>query len=230
MDKRARKRLAILDVLSASERPLGSSRITDILTARGVEISERTVRLYLLELDELGLKWALVGGLAVGARAEPRTTRDIDVAVAVENDQQAEQLISHLRGRGYEMLAVIEQTTLERLATVRLKAPGLLYRVIVDLLFSSSGVEPEVAAGAEVLEIVEGSKIPIARTGHLIALKLLARDNRPFSRLEQDTTGIRQPLKNWVRFTPFSFQRDSFSSRCSITLLTIKNIHLLCQN
>jgi len=55
MDKRARKRLAILDVLSASDRPLGSSRITDTLTARGVEISERTVRLYLKELDGLGL-------------------------------------------------------------------------------------------------------------------------------------------------------------------------------
>jgi repressor of nif and glnA expression len=55
MDKRERKRLAILDVLSASERPLGSSRITDILTAQGMEISERTVRLYLQELDKLGL-------------------------------------------------------------------------------------------------------------------------------------------------------------------------------
>ncbi len=55
MDKREKKRLAILDVLSASERALGSSRITDILTAQGTEISERTVRLYLQELDGLGL-------------------------------------------------------------------------------------------------------------------------------------------------------------------------------
>jgi repressor of nif and glnA expression len=55
MDKREKKRLAILDVLSASGRPLGSARITDILTARGIEISERTVRLYLRELDEEGM-------------------------------------------------------------------------------------------------------------------------------------------------------------------------------
>ena len=40
MDKREKKRLAILDVLSASGRPLGSSKITDILVAQGVEISE----------------------------------------------------------------------------------------------------------------------------------------------------------------------------------------------
>ncbi|MDH3982368.1 MAG: NrpR regulatory domain-containing protein [Kiritimatiellaceae bacterium] len=55
MDKREKKRLAILDVLSANERPLGSSKITDILVAQGVEISERTVRLYLQELDKQGM-------------------------------------------------------------------------------------------------------------------------------------------------------------------------------
>ncbi|MDZ8119906.1 DUF128 domain-containing protein [Pontiella agarivorans] len=55
MEKRERKRLAILDVLSAGERPLGSARITDILVARGMEISDRTVRLYLQELDRRGL-------------------------------------------------------------------------------------------------------------------------------------------------------------------------------
>lgn len=54
MDKREKKRLAILDVLSTSERPMGSSKITDILIAQGIEISERTVRLYLQELDGLG--------------------------------------------------------------------------------------------------------------------------------------------------------------------------------
>jgi repressor of nif and glnA expression len=55
MSKRERKRLAILDVLSNHDSPLGSSRITDILMAQGVEIKERTVRLYLAELDKSGL-------------------------------------------------------------------------------------------------------------------------------------------------------------------------------
>lgn len=55
MDKRDRKRLAILDVLAASGNPLGSAKITDTLFAQGMEISERTVRLYLLELDRLGM-------------------------------------------------------------------------------------------------------------------------------------------------------------------------------
>jgi repressor of nif and glnA expression len=55
MEKRERKRLAVLDVLSAHGRPLGSSKISSILTAQGMEISERTVRLYLEELDKAGL-------------------------------------------------------------------------------------------------------------------------------------------------------------------------------
>ena len=38
----------------------------------------------------LRLGWALVGGLAVSARTEPRFTRDIDIVVAVEDDTRAE--------------------------------------------------------------------------------------------------------------------------------------------
>ena len=50
-------------------------------------------------LDECDIDWALVGGLAVSARAEPRFTRDVDLAVAVEGDPEAESLVRELRGR-----------------------------------------------------------------------------------------------------------------------------------
>jgi hypothetical protein len=46
---------------------------------------ESTLRDVVSDLDGLDVGWALVGGLAVSARAEPRTTRDVDVAVAVAN-------------------------------------------------------------------------------------------------------------------------------------------------
>ena len=39
----------------------------------------------------------LVGGLAVSARCEPRFTRDIDIAVALADDAQAEKLVRALR-------------------------------------------------------------------------------------------------------------------------------------
>jgi hypothetical protein len=43
-----------------------------------------------------GVRCALVGGLAVSARTEPRFTRDADLAVAVASDAEAESLIRAL--------------------------------------------------------------------------------------------------------------------------------------
>lgn len=121
----------------------------------------------------------MVGGLAVSARAEPRTTRDVDLVVAVAGDSQAEKLVRDLRARGYTLVEHLEQDATGRLATVRFIAPGEEEEgVLVDLLFASSGVEPEIVARAEELELAPGIKLPIATTGHLIALKLLARDDR----------------------------------------------------
>jgi len=105
----------------------------------------------------------------------------------VENDADAEGLVRALIADGYELLAAVEQDETGRLATVRLSSPpgG---EVVVDLLFASSGIEPEIARSAEPTEIVPGLTLPIATTGHLIALKLLARDDqsRP-----QDLTDLR---------------------------------------
>lgn len=131
------------------------------------------------DLRDLGQRWALVGGLAVSARAEPRTTRDVDLVVAVSGDPQAEKLVRDLRARGYTLVEHLEQDATGRLATVRFIAPGEEEEgVLVDLLFASSGVEPEIVARAEEIEIAAGISLPIATTGHLIALKLLARDDR----------------------------------------------------
>lgn len=130
------------------------------------------------ELERLGTPWALIGGLAVGTRAEPRTTRDVDVVVSLGDDESAERLVAQLGASGYRIRVVLEHGDLERLATVRLAAPGLGMPVIVDLLFASSGIEDEIVRDAEPIEIVAGLMLPVARAGHLIALKLLARDDR----------------------------------------------------
>jgi len=55
MDKREKKRLAILDVLHRNNGSLSSAGITELLNSQDVDISERTVRLYLQELDQEGL-------------------------------------------------------------------------------------------------------------------------------------------------------------------------------
>jgi predicted nucleotidyltransferase len=131
------------------------------------------------DLRAAGREWALIGGLAIGARAEPRTTRDVDLAVAVENDREAEALVFELQSRGYRTITAIEQDAVGRLSTVRLQPPGEgRPGVLVDLLFASSGIEIEVVRAAEKLEIVAGLVTPVARIGHLMALKVLARNDR----------------------------------------------------
>ncbi len=49
---------------------------------------------------------------------------------------------------------------------------------VTDLLFASSGIEPEVSAAATRVEVIPGLEVPVASVGHLVALKLLAHDER----------------------------------------------------
>jgi hypothetical protein len=117
--------------------------------------------------------------LAVSTRAEARFTRDADLAVLVGGDEDAESLVRDLQARGHRVVAAIEQQPTGRLATVRLVPLGQGDdETVVDLLFASSGIEPEIVAAAESLQVAEGLRTPVARTGHLIALKVLSRDDR----------------------------------------------------
>jgi hypothetical protein len=91
----------------------------------------------------LGRHFALVGGFAVSARTEPRLTRDADLAVRVTDDRDAEALVRALQGRGWRVVAAVEQDAAGRLATVRLAVAGEdVHGAVVDLLFASSGIEP----------------------------------------------------------------------------------------
>lgn len=142
---------------------------------------DATLRLVVETLASLERRWALVGGLAISARAEPRFTRDIDLAVVVKDDSDAEGLVFALQQRGFLANASIEQQRNERLATTRLNAPGSgsgRRGVLVDLLFASCGIEDAIVQAADPIEVLPQMTIPVARVGHLIAMKLLSRDDR----------------------------------------------------
>lgn len=55
-------------------------------------------------LRELKLHWSLIGGMAVSARSEPRFTRDLDVAVSVVSDDEAEEVVRKMRERGMTVM------------------------------------------------------------------------------------------------------------------------------
>jgi hypothetical protein len=138
----------------------------------------------------LRAEFAIIGGVAVSIRTIERFTKDLDIAIAVHSDKEAEEIVLSLSRVGYFVETVIEQDETNRLATVRLSVPGPP-KILVDLLFASSGIEPEIVAAAEEAEIFPGVYGRVATIPSLIALKVLSADN---ARRLQDIIDIQHLL------------------------------------
>ena len=167
------------------------------------------------DLERSDVDFALVGGLAVSVRTEPRFTRDADFAVAVATDADAEALIRRLRALGYEVQALVEQEAVGRLATVRLAVGGDAEGPVVDLLFASSGIEHEVVAEAEPIQLLPGLSVKVARIEHLIALKVLSRDD---TQRPQDLVDLRALLRT-------ATDADVARARDALVLITTRGYH-----
>ena len=150
---------------------------------------------------------ALVGGLAVSARGEPRFTRDVDLAVPVVDDAEAERVVRELIG--YQPVALVEHETVRRLSTVRLRSPE---GTIVDLLFASTGIEAEIVGCATPLDLPEAEAVLVARSEELVAMKVLSmRENRLQDRM--DAFGL------------LSLQIDIEAVRADLELITERGYH-----
>ena len=68
-----------------------------LATVGQVSRAEAALRRIVSDLRALDRRFALVGGLAVSARTEPRLTRDADIAVFVTDDGDAESLFGAMR-------------------------------------------------------------------------------------------------------------------------------------
>ncbi len=145
------------------------------------------------DLRAAGARYCLIGGMAVSVRTAPRFTKDVDLAVAVAGDTEAEALVAGLRASGYVPTASVEQEARGRMAQVRLAPSGGSGEgVVVDLMFASSGIEEEVVASADTLDVLPGLAIPVATIGHLMAMKVLSRDDRT---RPQDAADLRALLR-----------------------------------
>lgn len=108
-------------------------------------------------------------------RTPARFTVDVDLAVAVRDDGEAEAVTMAFLGRGFSLVNAIEHETTGRLAAVRLqRGPG----EEVDLMFALTGIEGSVVQDADVVEILPGRRARAAALGHLVAMKLLSVDER----------------------------------------------------
>jgi hypothetical protein len=129
------------------------------------------------ELNRLGARWAVVGGLAVSARSRPRFTQDVDLAVAVADDREAERVLAEMVRSGFEAETILEHAPSGKISAVRLRprevgGPELF----VDLLFYSCAIENEIVALADPVSLAPELSVRVAQRGHLIAMKLLSRD------------------------------------------------------
>ncbi len=125
----------------------------------------------------------------MSVQTEPRFTRDLDLVVSVEGDPAAEDLVRGFIDVGYSVSALVESDVEGRLAIAQLEHDdGLL----LDLLFASSGIEAEVVADAEEVEVLPGLVLPVASVGHLIALKLLSVDDRTRPQDRVDLAALRR--------------------------------------
>jgi Nucleotidyl transferase AbiEii toxin, Type IV TA system len=153
------------------------------MAGTAVTATDSALRRAVTDLSAEKARWALIGGLAVMARSVPRFTMDVDFAVAVAEEAEADSLVFRLRGRGYypkPEAGVFEQDHNGRLSTIR-----LAHRksdVLVDLLFASCGIEDEIVAAATREAVLPRLRVPVATRGHLIAMKALA--GRPKDRTD----------------------------------------------
>lgn len=142
-----------------------------------------------VELDRRRIPWALVGGLAVSLRAEPRTTRDVDVMVMMA-DSDADALILSLRRQGYKEtpggVKVNRDTHELKLVSLKKRVESSMEGATptVDILFSMTGIEHEVVTQAERLDLSTFSP-PVASVAHLLALKVLAGRRRDLGDIYQ---------------------------------------------
>ena len=126
----------------------------------------------LRELADAGLPFALVGGLAMGVRADPRVTRDIDFALPASDDDQAEAQVFALQQRGFIVDSVFVRKG-GRISTVRTRhrsAPEIL----IDFLLSNALIEDVIVAEATSATIARDIRCPVAQPWHLLAMKVYA--------------------------------------------------------
>lgn len=140
-----------------------------------IDYLEEYVKAVAAHFRGLGVDFAVVGGIAVSLRTVERFTKDVDFAISVREDREAESIVESLRQAGFRIAMFLERDEDGRLATVRLTSDGDV-EVFVDLLFATSGIENEIIADATPLEVFPGFVVKIASVPSLIAMKILSAD------------------------------------------------------
>lgn len=133
-------------------------------------------------LNDQSLPYALIGGLAVSLRGQPRATADVDIVIATDIER-AVALAGSLHQSSFRPLFddISEIVTSSYLLPLRHR----LTNVKVDLAIGISGFEREAVSRAESIPLA-GIMVRVARAEELLIMKIFA--GRPQD--EQDLLGL----------------------------------------
>jgi hypothetical protein len=133
-------------------------------------------------LESNGVAYALVGGLAVSARGQPRVTVDVDMILGTDIDS-ALRLAENLEITKFKPLFDDVATIVQQAFILPLRHRQT--NVKVDLAIGMSGFEQQAIARAQVMDAA-GTKVRVATSEDLLVMKVLA--GRPQD--EQDLQGL----------------------------------------
>jgi predicted nucleotidyltransferase len=121
-------------------------------------------------LRGLGIKFALVGGIAVALVSTPRYTADVD-AVILDVDDRLEWLIAELVKAGFTTRAT-DQVAMTR----RTRVLNLTDRqgVGIDLMLGLLPFDEDLVARATEAKLFGDSRVPVALPEHLVVMKAIA--------------------------------------------------------
>ena len=119
-------------------------------------------------LDRLGLEYLVIGGLAVVALGEPRTTADVDVVIFADDDG-ALALLDAARASGFQADRDAEARALRETGTLRLRR-GIQQ---LDVIVASLPFEHAALARARRTRMF-GRLVPLPTPEDLLIFKVLA--------------------------------------------------------
>ena len=130
-------------------------------------------------LDGLNLRWALIGGLALGAYGVGRPTSDVDLIVDFESQAT---ILAEFETRGFETLHASSGYS-----------NHLRDRDRVDLVYVRGDTASRIFESVQ--QVSQGDRnIHVVRPEHLAAMKVLAMKNDP-SRLVSELADLEQLLR-----------------------------------
>jgi len=163
-------------------------------------------------LEELGLRYAVVGGLAVGVWSTPRATRDVDLYSELP-DPARPAVEAALRDRGFEVPAMAAE--LQRFGVFRSRLASK--RVFLDV-FDATGPLGESLLRRRVLVETQGRKIWFATAEDLAILKAFSDRPRDLDDLVALLAVPKAPLdlayiEKWARLLDASIGGNEVSER-----------------